>query len=551
MKMKKYILLGALVGLAQGTWAQSWVSNAKKAVFSIVTYDKDGNILNNGNGFYIGTDGTALSDYKLFKGAYKATVIDADGQKNEVSYILGANDMYDVVKFKVNNTKKISALTLATGKAAAGQNSYILPYSTQKNVTPLKGSISAASDVAESYKFYTIGKGIEDNNVSCPVLNDAGQVIGIIQKGDANESYAMDSQYANALTIAAFSANDYTLNSINIAKDLPEKSEDALVYCMMKGNESSIVEQLINKFPDMSEGYFRRATNYVDNKEYTKADQDLQTYLEKSDDKAEAYYQISKLIYNACIYQNDMNYEAWSLEKALDNINKTLEIGNLPIYTKHKADVNYALGKYEEAYKEYESIIGTELKAEELYSYMADCKAQQNASHDEIIALLDSAVAVFSKPYPNEAAPYLYARALKKTAAEKYRDAVNDFNDVEHIYGGRANAEFYYNREQAEKSCKMYQQAMQDINEALELAPNDIDIMVEHASLYILLKNYETSKATAEKMIAQYPDEALGYRFLGFSQAMLGQKAEAKKNLQKAKDMGDENAETIMQKYCK
>ena len=49
--------------------APKWVEKAKRAVFSVVTYDKNDKILNTGNGFFVTEDGIALSDYYLFKGA--------------------------------------------------------------------------------------------------------------------------------------------------------------------------------------------------------------------------------------------------------------------------------------------------------------------------------------------------------------------------------------------------------------------------------------------------------------------------------------------------
>lgn len=65
---KKYLVLFVLCLLAQWTMAQApkWVEKAKKAVFSVITYDKDDKILNTGNGF-VSEDGVALSDYSLFK----------------------------------------------------------------------------------------------------------------------------------------------------------------------------------------------------------------------------------------------------------------------------------------------------------------------------------------------------------------------------------------------------------------------------------------------------------------------------------------------------
>ncbi len=68
--MKKNILI-ALCLVASTTMAQTpkWASKMKKAVFSVVTYDANGKIINNTNGFFINDKGVALSDYRSFEGA--------------------------------------------------------------------------------------------------------------------------------------------------------------------------------------------------------------------------------------------------------------------------------------------------------------------------------------------------------------------------------------------------------------------------------------------------------------------------------------------------
>ena len=52
--MKKILILPlVLFFLVQGSMAQTpkWVEKAKRAVFSVVTYDKNDKMLNTGNGF--------------------------------------------------------------------------------------------------------------------------------------------------------------------------------------------------------------------------------------------------------------------------------------------------------------------------------------------------------------------------------------------------------------------------------------------------------------------------------------------------------------------
>ena len=86
--MKKAILLLACGIAVQSGMAQElpkWADKARKAVFSVITYDKDNKILNTGNGFYINANGTAVSDYSLFKGAERAVVVTADGKELPVT----------------------------------------------------------------------------------------------------------------------------------------------------------------------------------------------------------------------------------------------------------------------------------------------------------------------------------------------------------------------------------------------------------------------------------------------------------------------------------
>ena len=62
--MKKVLLILACGIAAQLSYAQAtpkWAGKAKKAVFSIVTYDKDNKIKNTGNGFYINENGEDIN----------------------------------------------------------------------------------------------------------------------------------------------------------------------------------------------------------------------------------------------------------------------------------------------------------------------------------------------------------------------------------------------------------------------------------------------------------------------------------------------------------
>lgn len=112
------------------------VNKFSKAIISVITYDKEGNILHSGNGFFISPDGTAVSEYAVFSDAFKAEIIDANGKKWPVTRIMGANEIYNLVKFKVAGDKSITALSTNVSTPNTTAQHFILPYTTEKKMFP-------------------------------------------------------------------------------------------------------------------------------------------------------------------------------------------------------------------------------------------------------------------------------------------------------------------------------------------------------------------------------------------------------------------------------
>ncbi|MBR6493690.1 MAG: hypothetical protein IKT22_00230, partial [Prevotella sp.] len=85
------------------TIAVAFAQNQKagKSVFTLTTFKADGTILASTNGVFIGSQGDAVSAWTPFVGAKTAVCIDADGRKHAVEAIYGANELYDVCRFRV------------------------------------------------------------------------------------------------------------------------------------------------------------------------------------------------------------------------------------------------------------------------------------------------------------------------------------------------------------------------------------------------------------------------------------------------------------------
>ena len=540
-----------------------WAENARKAVFSIVTYTKDGQILSTGNGFYIDEQGTGVSDYSLFKGAERAIIITANGKELPVKYMMGANDMYDVVKFKTDFDKKAEALQPATLPSSTGETVYLVPYSTQKSSKGQTGTIAKVDTIGEQQYYYTLTMQTTEKTVSCPIMNAAGQVVGMIQKNndsESKESFAIGIRYLTDLTIKALSVNDLALNSIGIKKGLPEDESQALVYLYMASGVYApnqyfdLLNDFISQYPNNMEGYLRRATYYInigDDTHYALAVEDLKKMLDVAEKKDEAHYNIAKLIYSYQLNIGDKKpYASWTFDYALNEINEALAITQEPIYYQLQGDIYFAMQKFTEAYTAYDKVNKSKLaSAATFYSAAKAKELIEGTDKKEVIALMDSAIAFYPKPYGKDAAPYLYERARIKSDMEDYRGAVTDYNDFYDAMLGQTSAEFHLIRSQAELNCRMYQQAINDINKAVELDPNNVTYWVEKGGIHIRVNQAAEAIQALTRAIKMDPENAPAYRMLGYAQIQNKEKDKGLANLQKAKDLGDEVADGLLQKY--
>lgn len=568
--MKKIGIL-LLMGLfwIHGSMAQTpkWVEKAKRAVFSVVTYDKNDKILNTGNGFFVSEDGLALSDYSLFKGAERAVIITADGKQMPVSLILGADDMYDVVKFRVAIVgKKVPSLLVAGTAPTAGSSAWMLPYSTQKSIACVSGKVKKVDDIAGDYHYYTLDMPMKDKMVSCPVMNEAGEVFGIAQKSfgmdTATTCYASGASFAMSQHISALSLGDAALKNIGIRKGLPDTEDQALVYLYMASSSSSsedyerLLGDFIAKFPDNADGYLRRANFYVvkakeDASFFDKAAQDMEAAQKVAKKKDDVLYNIAKLIYAYQLEKPEKTYNDWTFETALNQIRQAMELNPLPIYVQLEGDILFAMQDYAGALAAYEQVNRSNLASPATFFSAAKTKELMKAESGEILALMDSCVARCPQPVTASYAPYLLERATMRVNAGQARQAMLDYDGYFKAVNGQVNDLFYYYREQAALKARQYQRALDDIAKAVELNPNDLTYQAEQAAVNLRVGRYDTAMKLLQAIIQTNPKYAEAYRLLGLCHIQLKQKEEACKNFNKAKELGDPNVDALIEKYGK
>ena len=89
MKRINTIVLTLMLGASSVLAQPGSVQKVAKSVFTLTTFNKGGAIISSTQGVFIDNKGTAISTFKPFVGATKASVVDATGKSYEVDAIMG------------------------------------------------------------------------------------------------------------------------------------------------------------------------------------------------------------------------------------------------------------------------------------------------------------------------------------------------------------------------------------------------------------------------------------------------------------------------------
>ena len=557
MKRIITILFAACVCCMASAQPDKWVKKASKAVFTLKTFKANDELIGSSNGFFITADGIAVSSYTPFRGASKAVIIDAMGKEYPVKSIIGANDTYDIAKFRVD-ASKCQTLRTAT---AVGENTqlWLLPYNAKNGYSCTAATVKSVQKVQNDYDYYTLEGNGSENTVGCPYLNAAGDVVGIKQQSSSDDNatqYAVGATFATGLKMTGLSLNDAALKATSIKKELPDELDQAILTLYLAssiGDANSfvgLVDDFIEKFPQAPDGYSYKAQIMAAKDNYPEADKYMKLAIENATDKAEAHYNYAKMMYQNLLYFHDSASHAWTYEQALEQAEQAVALDPQLAYVTQKAQLLFACKRYDDSFTTFQDAIAKGAHNAECFYGAARCKEQLNDT-TAYIALLDSAVATFSQPYLKEAAPYIYARGQALAENGQYRLAVNDFNEYENLMISQINSEFYYIRSQVEVKGRLFQQALNDLDKAIEKSPSVLLYRSEKASLQIRVKLIDEAIETASECIRLFPDSSDGYLFLGLAQCLKGDKALGVVNLLKAKDLGDAQADVLIEKYGK
>lgn len=541
------IIIMTLVLCASSLMAQPGpVQKVSKSVFTLTTFNKDGGIIASTQGVFIDNKGTAISTFKPFVGATKASIVDASGKSMNVDAILGADELYDVAKFRIIGAT--TAAPIASKASVAGEKVWLVPYSIKKSPFQQE-DISSVENFMTTYNYYIFSTSVPENAVGCPFVNKNGQVIGLMHTN--GQTTAIDANYAKQLKVTGLSTLDAALRETGIRTALPDTEQDAITMMTLKKGQIPVdvyneyTQEFINKFPTSAFGYKEKALYLVDQEKYDEAAKLMEEGIKKSAAKDEAHSNYADLIYQKIAYKGDSTYTAWTLDKAIDEAQKAYAAKPQPVYKHQEAQIYFLKGNYQKACDMFLDLTKSNLNGGELYFEAAQAKTHLKAPAQEIEILLDSAISVGART--GMAGNYYLARANFLNEQGQYRRAIQDYNMYDSI-ARPVDASFFYTRYQCETKLRMWQPALLDIARACYLAPKQPTFFAEWASLDLRVKRYDEGISAATHCTELAPEYADGYLLLGLLQKEKGLKDEAIKNLKKAQELGDTRAADYLSK---
>ncbi len=572
--MKSYtifpaLLMALMLNAPAASAKEVSTKDAYKALLKLTAYDKDGRALRQTAGILVDGQGTAVAAYHALKDAVRVEAVDAKGKTYTLSRVLGANATTDLVKFSLAGLTKNDYVTVATTGAEAGEMLSLLAATTDKKQQPRLCDVDKVEPF-NNYNYYYMRIANDSTNFALPLLNADGKLTAFVQRNvtqNATKACAIDARFVNELTITAASALSQDLNALKLPRAIPTDKREALSYLSLLQKNDSLTcatayNDFIAAFPSLPDGYAERASFFASRGRYNEADADFTQAVEKAKASTDSlaqpedaiHYTWSNLIYRHIAAQgrDSLPQSDWTLAKAETEADRAYAAHPYTLYLVQKGNCQFMARNYEGAYTNFKRACDdTHFASSETFFSAARALELAGGDNNEVLALLDSCVARIPSQNAKYANFYL-ERSQRLLKAEKYRQAVADYNEYEKLIGPRNLNEYFYSlRSQAEEKAHMYQQALDDLHTAISFSKEPLPYKIDEAALLLNVGEFKRAITAAEAVLKELPENPDCYKIIGVAQGELGNKAAALKNLNKAKQLGDDTVDTFIGKYSK
>lgn len=180
------IYSGACARWSEPARHQPWllkdlVAPIQKSVVTVINFDVDGEISSIGSGFFISKNGFLLTSFHVLEDAYHAVIRTVDGKQYPVVAVLARNKLVDLVKVRVDIPgSQVTPVVLDREDPSVADQVFVVGSPMGLEQTVSEGIVSAVREMPAGGKVLQLTAPISRGSSGGPVLNQDGEVIGVV-----------------------------------------------------------------------------------------------------------------------------------------------------------------------------------------------------------------------------------------------------------------------------------------------------------------------------------------------------------------------------------
>ncbi len=155
------------------------IKRMEPSIVAVFAYDREGNALRQGKGFFISEKGEVIANREVLKGADHADVRTSDGMLYPVRSILAEDREVNLIRIWAEVPSTVRPLSFSLSLPDLGERVAVMDGQTPSGKLLSYGTVSAVQEIPTLGKIIRLTAPLPTGFNACPVVNVKGEVIGV------------------------------------------------------------------------------------------------------------------------------------------------------------------------------------------------------------------------------------------------------------------------------------------------------------------------------------------------------------------------------------
>ncbi|MBE7444639.1 MAG: serine protease [Planctomycetia bacterium] len=454
------------------------IKQMQPSLVTVLTYDRDGEFLGQGNGFFIDNNGDVITNVHVLQGAASAQVKTAHKKVYAVTGVLAQDKEGDLARVSVDIPPRVVCpLAFSTAVPETGERVIVIGCPSWPEQKVFDGVISGVREIPTFGTVIKITALMSPGGSCSPVVNMNGEVLGV------TVIQAIEGQGLN-----------FAIHSGRVIKLIPDAG---MIHTQW-------VEGEINEWYCSAEGFFNQGIIYLaaDDRQY--ALHSFEKAVKENSRYAAAYF-----------FAGYCNDALGRYPEAIEAYRQAIRIDSYFAEAHSYLGAAYhRLGRYTEAVDVYRHVLRTQPENAEVHDKLGEIY-RRIGRHAEAIRAFQRAISLM--PDFTDAYSHLGQACFN---LGRYTESVAAYEQVIRIRPDDAGA--YAMMGAAYDKLERYAEAIDAYKQAIQIKPDNAEVYRMLGMAHFRLRHYAEAITAYKQAIAIKPDDARAYYSMGVTYGILG-----------------------------